>query len=306
MNRINLAIRLIPLAATVLASCATHHAAPWPSTPPAEAQSLESPTPTTAASTLTAPTPPTPPAGPREIFPHIRADLATRIIEIDGIVPLDCHDPKTPRVYLEQMICAPDSKEHESLVMTRAKPSHLHAALLAISLTPGFPGSFKPDPDHKGKLLAVPATGDAVRITITCTSPAPSGTSADAAGIPRPITTPITDWVVNANTGARFADASRNDDPTGFVFSGSRMVARQGRELYDADGTGTIVGLTSFGSEVISWRQTISPDSWIDEPVWICDTSRVPKMGTPVIVRIEPATTNATAEDTKDNSKPPR
>jgi hypothetical protein len=284
MNHFARAARLAPIAAIALASCAT----PSQPTQPVPTQSPDSGAPANTASIPTAPHRPAPPIGTREIFPHIRADLAARIIELDGVVPLDCHDPKTPRVYLEQMVCGPDSKEHESLVMTRAKPSHLHAALLAIGLTPGSPGSFKPDPDHNGpdhknKLLSIPATGDAIRITITYTPPASSTGEA-----PKPIAAPITDWIVNADTNARFG-ANLDPDSGGFVFSGSRMATHQGREVYDADGAGTIIGLTSFGSEVVSWRETISPDSWIDEPVWICDLARVPKMGTPVIVRIEPA-----------------
>ncbi len=227
----------------------------------------------------------------RDLFPHIRADLEARIIEVDGIVPLDCHNPKTPRVYLEQFVCAPDSKEHESLVMTRALPSHLHAALLAIGLTPGSPGSFERDPAAPGGVRALAATGDRLRISVV-REPERTG---DCTGFNVPMPEPLTDWVVHAENGEPFAAhretkiGERLGGEPGFVFSGSRMVVHQGREVYDADGAGTIVGLTSFGSEVISWSRTISPDSALDEPVWIADVARVPKMGTPVTLRIEPA-----------------
>src|SRR5690349_20503716 len=44
---------------------------------------------------------PVPAPGLKELFPHVRFDKSARIVEIDGKVPIDCHNPKTPRVYLD-------------------------------------------------------------------------------------------------------------------------------------------------------------------------------------------------------------
>lgn len=222
--------------------------------------------------------PPAPPALPepslREVFPFIRADATARLVEIDGVVPIDCHDPATPRVFLELVACTPDTREHEVLVLTKAKPSNVHAALLAIGLAPGVPGSWKYEDK---KVLPVPPRGDGIEIGIAYRN---------AAG--KEIECPVTDWIINAETGAPFKPRPGVSGPR-WVFAGSVFAKRQGREVYDADGTGTLIGLCIFGSEVVAWCDMISPEAAIEEPVWIADIKKVPAAGTPVILRLRPA-----------------
>lgn len=210
--------------------------------------------------------------GSVEMFPFIRVDVRARLIELDGIVPIDAHDPATPDVYLELVACTPDTREHESLVMMRARPSNVHAALLAIGLEPGSPGSWAV---MGGQLVKTPPTGPPLEITIAYR---------DDAG--REVEAAAWDWIVSAKTGDRILPAG---SPTPFRFAGSTMAVRQGREGYDADGTGTLIGLTTFGMETIAWREVISPEAALEEPEWLADRSRVPKFGTPVVVRIRPA-----------------
>ena len=211
--------------------------------------------------------PPKPTTGLKALFPFVRADIAAKLIEIDGVVPIDCHDPKTPRVYLEVTVCSPDTKEHETLAMTKARPSHVHAALLAAGFTPGSPGSWKWDGK---KLNAIAPTGDALEVLIAYK---------DDAG--KEIEAPATSWILNPENGARFGKGR-------FIFAGSGLVKRQGREMYDADGSGLLIGLTTFGSETIAWSEVISPEAEVSEPEWIADPKVVPKFGTPVVIRIRP------------------
>jgi hypothetical protein len=214
------------------------------------------------------------PAAPglREILPGVRADIAARFIEFDGTVPIDCHDPRTPRVYLEVTVCTPDSKEHETLVVTKVKPSTVHAALLAIGLQPGEPGMWKWE---DRKLTAIPPAGAPLEVLLVYK---------DKTG--REIEAPSADWVINAETKARFGAAGGE---RGWVFAGSKMVKREGQERYDADGIGTLVGLCTFGAETIAWKRVISPDSEVQEPEWIADPEKVPAYGTAVTVRIKAA-----------------
>lgn len=229
--------------------------------------------------------PPAPsnPATPREIFPLVRIDLSTRTVEFDGLVPLDCHDPQTPKVYLELLVCGPDSREHESLVMTRAKPSHIHAALLMLGLEPGAPGRFEPREGHPSP---VPAAGPPITIEIAFTN---------AQG--QPATVSPLEWIKSAKDGRAFDAAIRpaikDAAAPAWLFTGSRFVSRtdpatgQKREVYDADGTGVVIGLHTFGSEVVGLNATLSPDASTLEPEWIADPARVPAMGTKVIVRLK-------------------
>jgi hypothetical protein len=201
----------------------------------------------------------------------VRADVKAGLVELDGVVPLDCHDPATPIVYLEVIVCTPDTKEHESLVMTRARPSHVHAALLACGLTPGAPGSWTWDAAARTLREHAPA-GDRVTVSIAYR---------DAGG--REAEVSAADWIVNAHDARRLH--AGEGAPT-WVFAGSVMARRAGREVYDADGTGTLVGLATFGMETIAWPDVFSHEAAISEPEWIADISRVPSYGTPVVVRI--------------------
>jgi len=135
----------------------------------------------------------------KEILPGVRANLATKVVEFDGIVPINCHDPRTPDVYLEVMVCTPDTKEHESLVMTKARASDVHAALLAIGLEPGSPGRW----DFKDKeFIPVPPRGGAVEVRLAYKT-------ADG----KEVEVPATDGIVNASTKGPFIPAS--GDPGG-------------------------------------------------------------------------------------------
>ncbi len=217
----------------------------------------------------------------REVFPLVRVDVQAGVVEFDAQVAMDCHDPQTPRVYLELVACAPDSREHESLIVTRARPSHVHAALLMLGLEPGAPGRFEP---RDGRAVAVPAAGPALEIELAWRE----GDAPRRAG--------PGDWIVSAKTGRRFGDAGagQGDEDTRpvWLFCGSRFVLRpdpaggERREVYDADGTGVVIGLHTFGSEVIGLGRTLSPDAATLEPEWIADAARVPALGTPVAVRL--------------------
>jgi hypothetical protein len=197
--------------------------------------------------------------------------VAKHLIEIDGSVPIDAHNEKTPRVYLEVCACIPDTKEHETLVMTRATPSNVHAALLLAGLQPGKPGMW----DWSGeKLKAIPPTGDCVKVTVSYTK---DGKTIEA---------PITDWVIDAQTHKTMTQTA-GQAADHFVFAGSTMFKKKDREGYTADIDGTLIGLTTFGGETIAWTRMYNPDSGVETPHWIANADKVPAVGTSVVVRIE-------------------
>ncbi|MEM9374305.1 MAG: hypothetical protein AAGA55_11750, partial [Planctomycetota bacterium] len=51
----------------------------------------------------------------RELLPGVR--VAEGTVEFRGTVCADTSHPQTPVVYLELLVTAPDSREHESLVV---------------------------------------------------------------------------------------------------------------------------------------------------------------------------------------------
>lgn len=237
------------------------------------------------------PTPTQAPRGMREVFPGVRVDVADKLVEFDGTVPIDAHrvTDKGAKlvVFLETIVCTRDSKEHESLVVTSVKASQVHAALLLIGLKPGAPGKWERKEDEgKKTLVGVPPRGDDVRVTV-------AEQRGDGTIGPE---TDVLEWVVDHRDGRGFRviepDAS-------LVFAGSAMVRPRRRmidpenaerpEVYAGDTEGTVVGLTSFGTETIGVTAMYNPDAATQEPQWIAAPS-VPKVDTRVVVRVRPKT----------------
>jgi hypothetical protein len=206
---------------------------------------------------------PTPDAG----MPGVR--VFSDRVEVEGIVPIDCHHPDTPHIFLEVVACAPDTREHEALVMTKVRPSHIHAALLMLDRTPGFPGSWIWNGPGSGPTYTAPS-GDEIDIFLRYIGP-------DGQTIERP----VRDWIVDVDTGAPLPDVP-------FKFAGSRFVTYRGDEVYDADYAGNIVGLATFGNEVVAWTEVFSPESSVDAPRWIANPEVVPVYGTPVTLILKP------------------
>jgi len=217
----------------------------------------------------TSPAPAEPKAALAEVFPGVRADRVAHAVEFDAEVIADVRDP-AKKLYPEVLACPQGTKEHESLVMTKVKPSQVHAALLLAGFNAGAPAKWRRE---DGKSVATPPTGDKVEVRFIWSAGPPSApVHADA---------PLT-WVKNAKDGKKASEAS-----SGFVFAGSTLVKRaDGAERYDADSDGSLIGLASFGTETIAWVTTFSPEASVDEPVWIADPSAVPAVGTKVTVRI--------------------
>jgi hypothetical protein len=279
-----------PAALLVLLTLAGCRSANPPATSQSPAASTEVPA---AAANAPAATPPVA-TEPRltDLFPHVRINRDARLVEFDTeLSPLLTPDPRAPYFFLESVACTPDTREHESLVVSKARPSHIHAALLAVGLQPGSPGGWKL---VDNRLIPVDATGDALSITFCYTDP--------ASGDPRQID-PL-NWIISINGDRPFRDAA----PPGarWVFAGSRMVkAPRARieaqanpaavvpEVYDADGSGTLIGLTTFSSETIAWSTTISPDASTQEPEWIARMDALPPASTPIRVQIRPAPVTA-------------
>jgi hypothetical protein len=205
------------------------------------------------------------------VFPGVRVDVANRIVEFDAeVTPNLVKDPQAPMFFLEVLACIPDTREHETLVVSKARPSHIHAALLLIGLNPGQPGGWT---FENQTLHGVPPTGDRVDVRFSYADP--SGKIIEAAP---------TDWVVSARDGSAFVSPGSKE---GWVFAGSRFITGpDGTQIYDADGAGTILGLTTFGNEVIAWSRVFSPDSEVEAPEWVARMDAVPPAGTRITVRI--------------------
>lgn len=268
---------LIPLSlgAVLLVACAATpppapSVPPVPSAPSVPAAPVAPATPH-APAPASEPTAPDPMASnqPVEIFPHVRVSVPSRLVEFDAEVPAYAYVSEKGVVFLEVLVCTPQTREHEALLLTHARAADVHAALLMIGLRPGAPGAWKWE---EKTLIPIPPTGDRVDVRV-----------AVASGTPL-VERPIGDWVYNTSDGTALSASA-----SGFLFSGSAFVQRAGREWYAADADGTLVGLTTFGSETVAWARVVSPESSVDEPVWAVKTGAQPPAGTPVLVRLRPS-----------------
>lgn len=193
---------------------------------------------------------------PVEMLPGVWVNES--VVEIDASIAMDCHHPETPDVYLEMLITGPDTREHESLLVSDVSPSNLHAGLLAAGFEPGHPIEFKED-------TRIPATGDGIVIEVLVE---------DSEGW-----IDIARWVVHVESGTCVVDDAGWG---GLVFAGSKVLEGGG---YAGDREGALVSLTPWGFETVSPAWVVSPDASIDEPVWIANRDLVPERGDKVRVR---------------------
>ncbi len=234
-----------------------------------------------------------PVSGPREVFPGVRVDREKKMVEFDGTIPINAHTEPELKVFLEATVCSWDSKEHESLVVTKAKPSQVHAALLLVGLKPGRPGFWRLE---EKTWVGVPPEGDEVSVKFVMTNADGAEREEDAA-----------EWIVNSKDGRSLR---QSDADAKWLFAGSRLVAGkvtprgpgeaitpEGKgqpaeqpgspEVYVADVDGTLVGLTTFGAETISLNRMYNPDSDKEAPEWVASRQKTPPMGTKVVVRVK-------------------
>ncbi|GAB4552923.1 MAG: hypothetical protein Tsb0013_15340 [Phycisphaerales bacterium] len=184
-------------------------------------------------------------------------------MELDAYVSPLIHSGLEGRnYYLEQFVCIPNTKEHESLLVTEAKPSHLHAALLLLGIEPGRPVIW----DESGE--ASDAQGPALRVLFVYENERGERVEVHPAA-----------WTRHIDTGETMAMRD-------WVFSGSTVRSARGREFYEADAAGTVIGLASFGGETISWPVYVSDLEETGDLAWLARTEAMPPARTPVVVRV--------------------
>jgi len=173
--------------------------------------------------------------------------------------------------WLEQIACAPQSREHESLIVIESEPSQVHAALLSAGFTRGAPGGWSFEHEE---LQFHPPTGAAVAVSVEYARN--DGTLAED---------PIRAWIRDAAGEKAFPDAP-------WVFGGSRIEtnvpAMGAGQHYLADMTGSIIGLVTFGDEVLGFSRVLADQAAVQEPEWVVNTDRIPPVEQEVFVIIRP------------------
>ncbi len=204
------------------------------------------------------------PAGKQVKLPFIKIDRAKRQVVIESKICLR-------KGVLELLLCrmASDdgrwaSKEHESVLHTKARPSHVHAALLLLGLTPGKPAEWiEVDDDTGGRFMS------------------PRG-----AGLKISMRFRKKDGVMTVVDAANFIKSARDKKakaPKEWIFVGSEILPGSGY-LADGRGGGYIISVANFAASVIDVPFESTQENSMQE--FIANTDSIPPLKTPVEVVI--------------------
>ena len=186
-------------------------------------------------------------------LPGIEIDTRAREVRLKGEVVLQAGA-------LELFVCSEGTREHESVLAVRARPSHVTFALALLDLAPGKPGFMT-----EGGAFSPPA-GEVLDITCRYTGADGKGRS------------------VPAHTLLRLAGSDAAlDRPLEWVYVGRP----EAEALRAADREGTVICLSNFPEAVID----VPFESTADNAalVYEANPKTVPKAGTPVELVIRPA-----------------
>ena len=166
--------------------------------------------------------------------------------------------------WLELLACTKQGPTHESVLVVKARPSHLHLALLTLGLEPGTPLTWRVDTDGDG--IEHPVSGPRIAITV----------SYERDG--RTIREPASRWVLDRATRKPLPDNI-------WHFAGSRFREHEDRTVYLADLSGAVISLVNFGDEVLARRTELTNRN--DEQAWVVAADHVPAAGTRVTIRFQ-------------------
>ena len=173
--------------------------------------------------------------------------------------------------FLEQLVCCKGTREHESLIVVNVAASHIHAALLAVGAHAGHPGIWSRDTSTANDLKLEPPAGDLVSVRVEY----------------------VSDGVTHCHDLGEWIEDARHQDQfkSIFVFAGSHFEPDgRGGQRYTADVTGSIVGLVTFGDELVAYAKVIPDQADIATPRWQANTARIPPEASDVVLILKAIT----------------
>lgn len=177
----------------------------------------------------------------KEYAPGVRIDWTNRRIEVAARVVLR----KGP---LELLACSPQTREHESIFVSQARPLHVYQAMGLIGLDPGHPVRY----DEKTERW-LPPIGTPLRLDVLC---------GDGEPIP-------------ASRMLKATGEQTVPDPMPWVFAGSTTDAQN---RFAADRDGTLICVVDFESALITVGALHTSDN---AQLWLeANTESIPPMGT--------------------------
>jgi len=210
---------------------------------------------------------------------------------------------------LELIACTKDTKEHESIFLVEAKPSHIHTALLLLNAKPGNPAMQRAIDAAGTRFMPVEPSGGRVDVFVVIKDDAGKETER-----------PISDFIAAADPedevgGAAPADAEKPTKfPTHtFLFTGSVLLGEgKGPREYLCDQTGNVISIATFGDELLCLPGIHDPSDSLR--TWQANSDTLPALDSKVILRLRPQlapsggpqpATNPPAQSEKDKNAAP-
>jgi len=206
----------------------------------------------------------------RAIFPQITINAEDRYVDVASVVCL-------AEGYLELVACGKDSKEHESLIMVEAKPSHIHAALLLIGTQAGNPAMRKQLDEEGTRWAHLPPRGQPVKVSLVFTKEGEET-----------VERPISDFMAPTKdeSGLQEEGAAKEKFPDTMLFTGSQFHGEGEARQYIGDLSGHVISIATFGDEVLSLSDVHAQDN--GSLAWQIKPDTLPELGTKVTLRLRP------------------
>ena len=208
-------------------------------------------------------------------MPGVHLNLEERTVDVDAEVCL--HEG-----LLELIACTEGTKEHESIVVLKARPLHVHTALLLFGARPGTPAMQKfKDKNGEERYIPVPPSGDQIEVLLVFP---------DDEGKPKEF--PISRFIAPVNLleydDSHFEAAKTKGFPSGFLFAGSHLVEHgKGPRKYVCEASGNVISISTFGDEMLCLPGIYGHAN--EGLAWQVNSKGLPDVGQSVILRLRPS-----------------
>ena len=195
-------------------------------------------------------------------LPFVKIDAKKRHVDLDAAV---IRQQTAEGEWLELLACTAGGRDHESLLVVKARPSHVHLALLMIGLEPGKPMRWQ---FKDGKIETVnPPRGPRIAVT--------AHYQLDG----EPVEVPVNQWLIDHQT-------KKPPPDNVWLFAGSRFVEQEDKSVYLADLNGSVLSLVNFGDELLARPTDLT--NLNDNEAWGANAKTMPPKGTKVTLRLKP------------------
>ncbi len=195
---------------------------------------------------------------------------------------------------LELIACTKDTKEHESIIMVEAKPSHIHIALLLLGAKPGNPAMQQAIDPEMTRFRSKPPSGSPVDVFLVFK---------DSEGKEKEH--PINEFMGLADEDDR---ADLQDPEHGgkfpthtFLFAGSVLVGggEQPRR-YLCDQSGNVISISTFGDELLCLPGI--HDDANGALIWQVEGDKLPEVDSKITLRLRPQVKLQSAPESKSET----